>query len=197
MRAPVGLDASLSPRVLVMIGEELAGSQRAQSRHWLLDMTPRTPDLSDAALPEGVTYVDPAPEGPRFTLRSINAERAIVEVDLTRSRAAEAGTCEDGTIFLSPGPESCQQAAPPPDAAVSDGMARPAGTDGATETAPDGGRPPLPPDFAVPDGGATVAPGAGPYAGPVCHYGGDGRLGWLPLAVSAAALWLGRRRRSQ
>jgi hypothetical protein len=198
MRAPVGLDASLSPRVLVMVGEDLAGPQRAQSRHWLLDMTPQTPDLADAALPEGVTYADPSPEGPKFTVRSINAERAIVEVDLARSRGAEAGVCEDGAIFLSPGPPSCDQALPPVDAAAPDAMARPAGTDAAADPAPssDGGTgPAVPPDFAVPDGGAGIAPGAGPYAGPVCRYGQGGRPGWLPFVVAGAALWIARRRR--
>jgi hypothetical protein len=196
MRAPVGLDASLTPRVLVMVGEEPAGGQREESRHWLLDMTPGTPDLSDAALPEGVTYADPAPDGPKFTVVSINAERAIIEVELARGRAAEAGTCEDGTLFLSPGPTSCDQASPPPDAAAADGMGRPAGTD-AGGMSPDARPPFFPPEFGPGDGGLTAATGVGPYAGPVCQYGRGGPTAGLPLALAAWAIWSARRRRSR
>jgi hypothetical protein len=208
MRAPVGLDASLSPRVLVMVGEELAGSQYAESRHWLLDMTPQTPDFSDAGLPPGVTYVDPAPGGPKFTVTSIDAERAVIRVELAASGAgtSEVGVCEDGTSFRAPGPTSCADAPPvgaggdagPASDAAPPGIAGPTGVDAGTSPppgSPDARAPSFTPDPASPDAGLTVAPRAGPYAGPVCRYGRDGSIGWLPLALAASALRAARRRR--
>jgi MYXO-CTERM domain-containing protein len=162
LRTPVGLDASLTPRVLVTVGGEIAESRGRGGRNWLLDMTPETTTKNDAALPVGKLYTDPASGGPKFTVISADATKAVVRVELGSGGGSPdspgAGTCDDGTTFAAPGPDTCS-AAPPPIAL------------------PDGGGTPTPPR----DGGAAdrtptadMGGGAGGAGGGTGGTGGAG-----------------------
>jgi MYXO-CTERM domain-containing protein len=117
LRTPVGLDAALTPRVLVTVGGEIAESRGRGGRNWLLDMTPETMTKNDAALPVGKTYSDPSDNGPKFTVVSADATKATIRVELAGGGGSPdspgAGTCDDGTMFAAPGPANCS-AAPPP-----------------------------------------------------------------------------------
>jgi len=109
LRAPIGLDAQLSPRVFVTTAGDIRSADRSGRHNWLLDMTPETSTMKDAALPVGRLFSDPDPNGPRFTVLSADAEKAVIKVELAGAPAEGpgAGTCEDGSAFTAPGPETC------------------------------------------------------------------------------------------
>jgi hypothetical protein len=103
MRAPVGLDAALDrPRLFVVAAGNLREARARGNPNWLLDMTPETPTLDDADLPVGKTFEDPAPNGPKITLVSLDETKAVVRVELT-GVAAETrgeGTCLDDQPYI-------------------------------------------------------------------------------------------------
>jgi hypothetical protein len=134
LRAPIGIDAMLTPRVLVTVGGEIAESRRQGGRNWLLDMAPETTTKNDAALAVGKTYTDPGAMGPKFTVVSADGTKAVIRVELAggggSAESPGAGTCDDGSMFTAPGPETC--AAAPNPIPIPDGGANPT-------PSPDGG----------------------------------------------------------
>jgi MYXO-CTERM domain-containing protein len=172
LRAPLGLDAQLTPRVLVTVGAPIAESRGRGGRNWLLDMNPQTTTFSDAALPVGKTFSDPAPNGPKFTVMSADAEKAVIQVQLGDATALDepgAGTCDDSSPFQAPGPVNCS--APPanvPPANAGDGGAPRDATaaDTTPPPEPDAAEPdvattPAAPDAAVTPGGEGIGGAAG------------------------------------
>ncbi len=150
LRAPIGIDQRLTPRLLVHVAGEVRDAMQRSSRNWILDMTPETPSMSDAALPVGRTFKDPDPNGPSITLVAADATSATIRVELPGGGDANklgTGTCMNGAMFTAPGPNTCE--APPmtpagdaggqPDAGARDAVA--AATDGAVDMgrAPVGG----------------------------------------------------------
>jgi MYXO-CTERM domain-containing protein len=226
LRAPVGLDATLmTPRVFVTVGGDIAESRGRGGRNWLIDMNPQTPSMSDAALPVGKQYSDPDPAGPKFTVVSADATKAVIQVQLGATPPVDGtpgkGTCDDMSAFTAPGPATCSA---PPVSVVTDGGA--AGGEGgappssdaspaspdvalAPDAAPDvkapgSDQPPGPPSY---DAAALVADAAAPASVPRpapagggcgCRVGGrPASDGGLPLLATAAVLGLAliRRRR--
>jgi MYXO-CTERM domain-containing protein len=112
LRVPVGLDAGLqTPRVFIVAAGELREARARGNPNWLIDTTPETPSISDAALGVGQTFTDPAPDGPRITLISADATSAVVQVQLGASggslEAPGVGACSDDAPFTAPGPDRC------------------------------------------------------------------------------------------
>ena len=130
LRAPIGIDAQLTPRVFVTIGGNIAEARGRGGRNWLLDMHPDTTTKGDAALSVGQMYADPDPMGPKFTVVSADATKAVIKVQAAGGDTSESpgtGTCDDGTAFTAPGPDTCN--APPVSAPAGDGGAPPARLD--------------------------------------------------------------------
>jgi hypothetical protein len=134
LRAPIGLDSQLSgPTVLVTIGGDIKDAARYGGRNWLLDMKPETASRLDSALSVGQTFSDPDARGPKITLVSADASKALVRIQLAGAGPVTApgqGVCDDMTPFTAPGAESCE-AAPPavrPDGGSGDGGSADAGT---------------------------------------------------------------------
>jgi MYXO-CTERM domain-containing protein len=145
-RAPVGIDSPLSARVLVTVGGDIREARRSGGRNWLIDMTPETGSAGDVALPVGRTYADPDPNGPRFTVVSIDASKAVIRVELSPTATTDqgAGICDDGSLLAAPGPDTCEAvptppgSAPPPDDPAPDGGTRDSGTSFKPPTKPTG-----------------------------------------------------------
>jgi len=151
LRAPIGVDMALTPRVFVTVGGNIAEARGRGGRNWLLDMT-ATPTKLDAALPVGMMYSDPAPDGPKFMVVSADATKAVIRVEAAMSDAPEVdapgkGTCDDGSAFTAPGPEACD--APP--------VSSPA-TDGGVTPVPDA-KPYTPPDTGAGGNGGSAGTG--------------------------------------
>jgi MYXO-CTERM domain-containing protein len=161
LRAPIGIDRALTPRVLVEVGGEIRDAIQRGSRNWLVDMNPATSSLSDAGLAVGATYKDPDPMGPTITVVAADATRATIKVQLASDPMADkagGGTCSDGTAFMAPGPDTCE--AP---------IVRAATDAGATTPADAGARPPdaaatRPPDAAMAAAAADAAQPPNPMA---------------------------------
>jgi hypothetical protein len=174
LRAPIGLDAQLTPRVFVTVGGNIAEARGRGGRNWLLDMTPNTQTKADAALPVGTTYSDPDPMGPKFTLVSADATKAVVKVEVAGggmggADAPGTGTCDDGSAFTAPGPDTCN-AAP---------IATPAGDGGAPSVKQDAS-----PSGDTGDGTGGSSGGTGGAAG---EGGIPGGTGGAPAAKYDAA----------
>jgi MYXO-CTERM domain-containing protein len=190
LRAPIGIDGGLTPRVLVTVGGEIAESRGRGGRNWLLDMVPETTTKNDAALPVGKLYTDPGSGGPKFTVVSADSTKAVIRVELASGggnpESPGAGTCDDGNAFTAPGPETCE-AAPPPisspadagatpprdggraDAIAADSGAGGAGGGGGGGTGGTGGSAPVKQDAApsTPPTTPDAAPGSGENPPPV------------------------------
>jgi MYXO-CTERM domain-containing protein len=113
-RGAVGIDAPLSKRVLVTVGGDIREAQRSGGRNWLIDMSPETNITGDVALPVGVLYSDPDPNGPRFAVVAMDADKATIRVEMGPNANADqpgSGLCDDGSTLMAPGPETCE--APP------------------------------------------------------------------------------------
>ena len=155
LRAPLGRDGKLTPQLQVVLGNDVREARRTGNRNWLLDMAPETETMRDAALPVGQTFADPLPGGPRFTLLSIDAQKAVVRVELSTSSADPdspgVGTCRDQAAFTAPGPDACVVPAAQPE---SPDPAEPA----------DGGAPGEPRDAGT-SGGSQGGAGAGGVGG--------------------------------
>jgi MYXO-CTERM domain-containing protein len=177
LRTPVGLDAALTPRVLVTVGAEIAESRGRGGRNWLLDMTPETTTKNDAALPVGKLYTDPADNGPKFTVVSADATKAVIRVELAGGGGSPdspgAGTCDDGSMFAAPGPANCSAAPPPIMVPDGGGMNPTPGRDGG---AADSGRS---------DSGGGGAGGSGGSGGTGGGTGGAGGSGPTPTYDAA------------
>jgi hypothetical protein len=145
LRAPIGVDTALTPRVFVTVGDDIGLARGRGGRNWLLDMTPETATKADAALPVGRAYADPATDGPKFTVLSADATKAVIQVEVPGGGAASdapgAGVCDDMTPFAAPGPDTCD--APPTSLPTPEGGAsadaRPAARDGSAGTGGIGG----------------------------------------------------------
>jgi MYXO-CTERM domain-containing protein len=112
LRAPVGYrDRDLSPQVLVVVGNDVREARLTGNRNWLLDMTPETETLDDAALGVGKSFADGLPGGPRFTVVSADASKAVIKVELAggagNADQPGKGLCADMTPFTPPGPTAC------------------------------------------------------------------------------------------
>src|SRR5204862_287063 len=96
LRAPVGYrDRKLAPQVLVMVANDVREARFTGNHNWLLDMTPETNKLGDEALPVGQPFEDGLPGGPKFTLLSVDATKAVIQVEL-QDKPAQAGRCGQG-----------------------------------------------------------------------------------------------------
>jgi MYXO-CTERM domain-containing protein len=112
VRTPVHFDgalggSSLTPRVLVHMAADTRDRDDRGLHTFLLDMTPSTNSFSDAALPVGMPFTDPA-GGLTITVNSVGNAGASITVEYANGGGA-APTCLDGTAFTAPGPgmESC------------------------------------------------------------------------------------------
>jgi MYXO-CTERM domain-containing protein len=224
LRAPVGLDAPLgNPRVFLVAAGDLREARQRGNPNWLIDTTPETRSVLDAHLTVGKTYSDPAPNGPKITVMSADATKAVIQVQLGTAPATGAGmgTCSDMMPFVGPGPAECNAApmAPPGTPTPPDGG--PVATPDASAPAPDmggGTNPPTnppptnpppgnpPPDAGTmprpmmpPSGGADAATAPAPAvpSGCSCRVGGDAGApaGAALLALAMLGLMVRRRRR--
>jgi MYXO-CTERM domain-containing protein len=167
LRAPVGYrDQRLTPQVLVMAANDVREARFTGNNNWLLDMTPETRKLGDEALPVGKPFADPEPGGPKFSVLSVDATRAIIQVELG-GKPAEAGK---------PGQAICSDTRPYDPLAMVRCVAPPkpaAPAPGTPDGGPGDGGSGAPPDL---DGGGP-APGAGepgPGAGASVDSGATG-----------------------
>jgi MYXO-CTERM domain-containing protein len=176
LRTPVGFDfktnpmANLTPRVLVTIGGDIRGSNQSGGRNWLVDMTPTSMGgVADSALPVGMLYSDPAPNGPKFTVVSADMEKAVIKIELATGGGMPdqpgSGTCDNMMAFTAPGPATCNAAPATP--------ATPATDAGAPPPAMPDAAPPAPTPPATPDAGPMPGsidnpnPGVGGAGGPI------------------------------
>ncbi len=163
LRAPIGRDARLSPRVLVTVANDVREARFAGNNNWLLDMTPETNRTGDEALPVGKLYEDTLPGGPKFKVVSADASKAVIEVEIGGQPAAgRAGKaiCSDGKTEHAP--TASVRCVAPAAQPTPPGMPTPGGSDGGA-TAGDAG---------VGDAGAG-RPGAGPIDAQTGNGGGN------------------------
>jgi MYXO-CTERM domain-containing protein len=146
LRAPIGVDSALTPRVFVTVGGNIAEARGRGGRNWLLDMTNETTTKTDAALPVGRMYTDPGMGGPKFTVVSADATKAVIRVEAAGGAPASdqpgAGLCDDGSAFMAPGPDTCDAppvTAPAPDGGATTPDARAPSGDGGTGSGGTGG----------------------------------------------------------
>jgi MYXO-CTERM domain-containing protein len=220
-RTPVGLDRALTrPRVFVLAAGNLKDARLRGNANWLIDTTPDTRTVNDADLAVGATFTDPAPNGPKFTVVSADATKAVISVQLNGEAASTMpgnGTCSDDTPFTGPGVATCEATAGSGGAPGSGGTGG-AGGDGAggagqggTGGGPD--MPPVIPDAGAPDGShlraaadaddtspdAQVPPVAQVvHGGCSCHVGGQQPAAWpLVLAIVLVGRRMTRHRRAR
>jgi hypothetical protein len=201
LRAPVGFDQGLAPMVLVHVAGDLSGSNQAGLHTWLLDMTPGTPSIRDAALAAGASFTDPA-GGVTITATSVSAAQASIKIDVAGGSGEP--TCLDGTTLVAPGPASCGQADAGADSGGDGSGARDAGNVGMygagdASDAPagaDGG--PQPADGSDAGAADRAGPGAAPDGGCSCATGAPGGqpVGWSSVAWAwlACSLLIARAR---
>jgi MYXO-CTERM domain-containing protein len=201
LRAPVGLDVGLqTPRVFIVAAGDLREARLRGNPNWLIDTTPETGTINDAALGVGKTFTDPALNGPRITVVSADATKAVIQVQLgtTGGPSPEApgvGVCSDDSAFTAPGTEQClgepapmpAPMAPPTTEPPTGGVTLPPGA--GIGTPPTGGAaaPSVPPAIASPSpvqGGIGCTVGEPPTPAP---------LAWL-MALLGLLLLRGRRR---
>jgi MYXO-CTERM domain-containing protein len=198
LRAPIGLDAVLkTPRVLIVAAGDLREARLRGNPNWLIDTTPETASLGDASLGVGKTFSDPAPDGPKITLVSVDVNSAVIEVQLGAGRSSLAipgtGTCsdDDDSPFTAPGPAEClaSSGTAAGNPAPADAGASAAGADAGAHS-PEGGTGYLPPPPNV-----TPAPVTDPAVAPIPssitpgHVGGGGcRTGGADPAPAAGNL---------
>jgi hypothetical protein len=173
LRAPIGVDSPLTPRVFVTVGGNIAEARGRGGRNWLLDMTEST-TKADAALPVGQMYADPDPNGPKFIVVSADATKAVIRVEAAGAETPGAetpgkGTCDDGTAFTAPGPETCE--APP----------------ASMGPAPDGGTPPTGSPDARPATGGSGGNSMGGSGGSTGTGGQGGAGGSAPKLDAGTA----------
>ncbi len=130
LRAPVGLDAGLqTPRVYIVAAGELRDALERGNPNWLIDTVPETSTLNDAALAVGKTFTDPAAGGPKITVVSADATKAVIQVQLSTGGGVPTspgqGVCGDDRPFLPPGPQTCTGPVNAPPASSTDGGAAP------------------------------------------------------------------------
>jgi MYXO-CTERM domain-containing protein len=205
LRAPVGLDAGLqTPRVFIVAAGDLRDARSRGNPNWLIDTAPETATLNDAALAVGKTFADPAPDGPKITVVSADATKAVIQVQLSTGGGTPStpgrGLCGDDRAFFPPGPQECSEPVGPPiNSSPTDG-----GTGGADAGMAGGGLIPGGPSTGAPPGGGSTAPlpGTGTATrtiegGCACDVGGDGGTpgGGAALVALMLALRSGRRRR--
>jgi MYXO-CTERM domain-containing protein len=215
LRAPLGRDSKAPPGVLVIVANEVREARLAGNNNWLLDMTPETMKLGDEALPVGKPFADGLPGGPKFTVVSVDATKAVIQVEL-QGQAADPGKvgkgmCGDATDFQPDAPVKCvappTPAAPPPK--TPDGGVTPTiPADAGAVTASDGPPvAPVPRDAAAPSTGVrrdAATTGTDPPDEPDpathlqssggCAVGGPGAAPPALLLLIGAALFRRRRR---
>jgi hypothetical protein len=108
LRSPVGFDQGLTPMVLIHVAGDYPVRTKSGLHTWLLDMTPNTTSVRDAALAVGSTFTDPA-GGVSITVMAASATQASIQV--TVDNGTGAPTCLDGTTIEAPGPTTCGAAA--------------------------------------------------------------------------------------
>src|SRR5262245_34568720 len=177
LRTPFDFDgtlggSALSARVLVHVAADLRTRTDRGLHTFLLDMTPSTSSYSDAALPVGGTFTDPA-GGLSFTVMSASNSGATIQVTYT-SGGTGAPTCMDGSAFTAPGPgvESCNATPMPTGAGGTTGAAGTNGAGGRGGTTGAGGR-----------GGTTGAGGRGGTTGAA----GTGVTGMAGMPATGSA----------
>ena len=77
-----------------MVGNDVREARPDRQRNWLLDMNPETATRADAALPVGKRLRGPVPGGPKFTVLSADATKAVIQVELSTSTAESTGPGE-------------------------------------------------------------------------------------------------------
>jgi MYXO-CTERM domain-containing protein len=197
LRTPIDFDGTLgntralTPMVLVHVGNDLRNRNQTGLHTFLLDMTPSTAGrnaFSDAALPVGQTFTDPA-GGVSFTVQSAGASGATINVTFSAGSGA-APTCLDGTAFTPPGPgaESCGNATPTGAGGIGGATAgtggQAGGVAGASASPGQAGT-----------SGTPTGPGAAAPGGCACAIASPSRSGGLLGLGLLAALFLARRRR--
>jgi hypothetical protein len=110
LRAPVGFDQGLAPMVLIHVAGDLRSRTTNGLHTWLLDMTPTTASLRDAALAVGQTFSDPA-GGLSITVAAASASQATIQIEIPEGTTPPL--CLDGPPLSPPGPSTCSL---PPDA---------------------------------------------------------------------------------
>jgi hypothetical protein len=93
-----------APTVLVIAGDNVIAQSRTSTHTFLLDMNPST-STYDGMTAAGQSFSDPG-GGLTFSLMSIDATHAVVQVTYTSASAAPA-TCMDGTTLAGAGPIDC------------------------------------------------------------------------------------------
>jgi MYXO-CTERM domain-containing protein len=197
LRAPVGLDTGLqTPRVYIVAAGDLRDAQARGNPNWLIDTAPETSTLNDAALAVGKTFTDPAAGGPKITLVSADATKAVIQLQLSTGGGVPTspgqGVCGDDSPFFAPGPQTCNDpvsAATTPDGGASPDADIIAGG-GLTPGSPPAGTTPGPQEAPVPPSREIIEGGC------ACHTGTPGGGGGgLGLAALGLALATRRRRR--
>jgi MYXO-CTERM domain-containing protein len=117
LRTPVGRDRRLRPEVLVMVANDPRASRFTGNANWLLDMTPETNKPGDEPMIVGKPFQDALPGGPKFTLVSVDATKAVVQVELQGQAApagqAGKGVCDDASDYQPTAPTRCVAPATP------------------------------------------------------------------------------------
>jgi MYXO-CTERM domain-containing protein len=193
LRAPVGRDSPLlAPRLFIVAAGELREARSRGNPNWLIDTTPETETINDAALAVGKTFSDPAAGGPKITLVSMDGDRAVIEVQLGATgggslQSPGRGTCSDDTDFIAPGPDTCLATPGAPDTTADAGPAD-AGSDA----------PSISPSIPTGTGAASNGPGSAAALEGGCGCRLSPPAAPAPTAcllLLLAALVLGRRRR--
>jgi hypothetical protein len=173
LRTPVGRDARVGqPQVQVLVANDVRDARYTGNNNWLLDMTPETMKLGDEALPVGKPFEDTLPGGPKFTVVSADASKAVIRVELG-GQAAQGdqpgtGVCSDAKAYDPAAPVRSIAPATPPQMGSRDGGA----AAGDAAVARDAGAP----DARAGTGGAGGA-GGRPANGGASGGGGGGDPG--------------------
>jgi hypothetical protein len=174
LRAPVGYrDRKLAPQVLVVVANDVREARLTGNNNWLLDMNPETASAEDAALPVGRRFEDDLPGGPRFTVISADATKAVIQVEL-QGKPAEAGragkaVCSDLSDYDATAPVKCVAPATAAPAPGADAGAAPGADAGAADARAGSG--------GSGGGGSGGAAGSGGATGGAGASGGGGRTG--------------------
>ena len=110
LRTRTGFDQPQTsyPTVLVRVGPEVRSRTQTGLHTWILDMQPSSTGRGSwDGMGQGMTYTDPA-GGVAFTVQSISATGAVINVTLPSGTGSGSSTCADGGTLATPtGPATC------------------------------------------------------------------------------------------
>jgi MYXO-CTERM domain-containing protein len=104
LRSPAGFDQGINTTVLIHVAGDYRMRTQSGLHTWLLDMTPNTTSLTDAALAAGQTFNDPAGG---LSITNVSADATHAQIQVTVANGTGDPTCLDGTTLMAPGPTSC------------------------------------------------------------------------------------------